>query len=144
MDRFEQFIVPDTLANEKGYANVFGDNGGMTYMGVTTVFYPGWAGWALIKAWIAKHGEPNRGYVFTESDIPGLRGMVINFYRSEFYNHLGGDRLENIDAAKDLFDTCVLNGLPTGIRLSCRALEIDERTHADEEFINKFNEVNTI
>ncbi|CAB4126477.1 Protein of unknown function DUF847 [uncultured Caudovirales phage] len=144
MDRFESLILPDTLTNERGWANVAGDNGKATYMGITIVNYSKWVGWVYINQWISEHGEPAHGHVFTEAEIPGLHAMVVDFYRFTFYGPLGGDKLTNTEAAKELFDTAVLNGIGTAIKLSCRAMGIDERTKADDVFINAFNKANAI
>lgn len=41
-------------AKEGGYANVLGDKGGETYMGISRVYWPSWPGWPVIDDWRAE------------------------------------------------------------------------------------------
>lgn len=40
-----------TMQHEGEYANVVGDKGGETYMGISRVYWPSWAGWPVIDDW---------------------------------------------------------------------------------------------
>ena len=43
-----------TMQHEGGYANVQGDKGGETYMGISRVYWPSWPGWPVIDDWRAE------------------------------------------------------------------------------------------
>ena len=91
MADFEPVYVA-TINNEGGYTltNDKDDAGGMTYAGISRVFNPSWEGWALID-----RGE----------EVP--TDMVRAFYRSEFWNPLNADLIQNQQVAKSMYDFAV-------------------------------------
>lgn len=88
--------------SEGGWANVKGDKGGRTYKGISENDYPNWPGWKLINAWIAIHGEPKRGHIFT--DIPGLDDLVKDFFKDYFWDMMKGDNIENQPFSNYFYD----------------------------------------
>lgn len=98
----------EAMKNEGGYANVKGDDGGMTYKGIAYKFWPNWVGWPKIKAWIAQHGEPKRGHIFT--DIEGLDTDVYNFYEINFWGQMNGYNINSQEVATFLYDWFIHSG----------------------------------
>lgn len=81
-----------TLSNEGGYKliDVAGDRGGMTYAGIARKFHPSWVGWLSIDA----------------GKVPATE-LVREFYRREFWDKLGADRIEPQRVAETIYDFAV-------------------------------------
>lgn len=72
-----------TLDNYEGfYSEDSRDPGGETYRGISRVYFPDWWGWQIIDA------EED---LENESIKRELNGLVLNFYRMQFWNRFNGD-----------------------------------------------------
>ena len=105
-ERFYQ-IIEKTLLFEcgkgNGYANVKGDNGGITFMGVTRKAHPN------IKVWESLdklNACKRKTYKPTEEE----RDEIINVYKTNYYLRNNLDKLNNDDLALNVFDMCVNAG----------------------------------
>ena len=99
-----------TAENEGGYANIPGDHGGETYMGIARNFFPKWSGWAVVD----KH-KPLKSNQFIH-DVE-LNALVEQFYKDNFWNPIKGDLIEDQDLANQAFDMAVNAGVGTAINL---------------------------
>lgn len=92
-----------TMQHEKGYSHDPDDPGGMTYMGISRVWYPGWPGWMIIDSMLSVSDHP----VFGHNEE--LQDLVRRFYLEEFWYRLHCDWLAGIsvDVALEVFDTAV-------------------------------------
>lgn len=97
-----------TKRSEGGYANVEGDNGQLTYAGITKKNFPGWAGWATVLSKPRKHNE----------HIPELSESVKAFYKKEFWDKIQGDTIANQDLANDMFDMAVNASTKAAIKIA--------------------------
>jgi len=88
---------PYILKNEGGYANVPGDKGGRTYRGISEVFYPKWAGWAIIDTY-----EPLKWNQIIDDD--NLNALVDEFYKSEQWDKFMGDKITSQPVATYFYD----------------------------------------
>lgn len=107
-----QVAEPYILLNEGGYATLDGD----TYEGIARNYYPKWDGWSIIDA--AKplsHGEliPN----------PNLSSLVDAFYKTNFWNGIMGDSIENQGVATYLYDFYV-NAMHNAVKCVQRVLGV--------------------
>lgn len=94
---FTQTMV---IEGEKQLTKIARDPGGMTYSGISRVYWPHWEGWKVIDAWLSKRAAP----------IPdALDGMVSDFYRVNFWGRIQGDALATLSPklAYEVFDTAV-------------------------------------
>lgn len=98
--------------NEGGYANVDGDKGGETYMGISRVYNPGWKGWSIVDAYKAKYGPIKNNFRIPDSN---LDQMVKDYYRSAYWNKMKGDNILNQAVAENFFDMFVNSGSATKI-----------------------------
>jgi lysozyme family protein len=118
-----------TMQHEGGYANVVGDKGGETYMGISRVYWPSWPGWPVIDDWRAERVNAlQRDTMLTEH--------VLAFYRAQFWDRLRGDELAelSIPIALEMFDTAVNMGVGRAVRFLQEALNMlnrGGRTYAD-------------
>ncbi|MBF0340222.1 MAG: hypothetical protein HQL95_04585 [Magnetococcales bacterium] len=92
-----------TMGHEGGWCNTPGDRGGETYRGISRVFHPEWSGWSLIDACKNASGIP----VIQGQNLETLNGLVETFYRQEFWDRCGCDRIGDQAIAEELFDSAV-------------------------------------
>ncbi|MFT7224373.1 MAG: lysozyme family protein [Cellvibrionaceae bacterium] len=93
------------IRNEGGYVNhkVAGDRGGQTYAGIARTFHGDWKGWNLIDR--------------DDMDNPELTELVIEFYKSKFWDKVKGDEIQNQRIAATIFDFSVNTGTRTASKL---------------------------
>ncbi|MBF0155454.1 MAG: hypothetical protein HQL64_17100 [Magnetococcales bacterium] len=96
-----------TMDHEGGWCNTPGDHGGETYREISRVYHPKWPGWPLIDRLKNASGVP----VIRGADLESLNGMVETFYRSEFWERCGCDRIGHQGVAEELFDSAVNVGV---------------------------------
>lgn len=87
------------------YSNLASDRGGETYSGISRRAHPRWSGWALIDARRAAPEFPANleGYV-------ALQNMVEPFFKSEYWDKINGDRIQNQPIADETYDQAVNSG----------------------------------
>ena len=141
MANFKEAVV-DTLKAEGGFVNDPADAGGYTYRGITKKNFPNWAGWTKLAAWVATHGQPKTGHIFTEDEIPGLETDCHVFYKQQFWDKVMGDEIHNQEVAADLFDSAVNMGIHQAVVLCQRSLDIPETGKMDSSTLNILNQNN--
>ena len=108
------------LSNEGGYVDNPHDPGGETYMGVARKKWPNWEGWDRIDLYkVNSNAFPE----VLERDA-AIKGYVKDFYRTNFWLKVMGDRLDNQDLATFLFDTAVHLGPPRAVLFLQQALNV--------------------
>ncbi len=114
-----------TLSNEGGFSDNPNDIGGITYCGVSRVFFPDWKGWQYIDA-VKKDGAPDFSLMPAEKKV-ALEIEVQNFYRNEFWKRIQGDRIPYQEVADELFDSAVNTGVGTAVEFLQDALNVLNR-----------------
>ena len=104
---YDRFIKP----GEGYYVNNPADKGGETYGGIARNFFPNWQGWTVVDFY-KKHTNPNPP---TNTKIPGLEGMVEEFFKVQFWDRNRFTEIQNQDLANIIFDWNVNSG-STGIK----------------------------
>ena len=95
-------IFSRVLRHEGYYANLSGDQGGMTYAGIARNFQGSWQGWKIIDQVIAMRGGtdlPNNHYI----NDPLLDQYVRDFYLELWRKSMAGT-IQNQDIAHLYFD----------------------------------------
>ena len=90
------------LGIEGGYVDHPADRGSETYKGVSRRWHPSWPGWRRIDSF---KGKPNWQKQL-DQDL-WLQGQVEQFYRSQFYDRIGGDEIADQALVNELFDIAV-------------------------------------
>jgi len=94
------------IQNEGGYklTNIANDRGGQTYAGIARTRNPQWAGWTII----------DRG------DMGNLQlsQLVRDFYKTSFWDAIGGDEIQKQAIAATIFDFGVNAGPATAAKLA--------------------------
>lgn len=100
-------LFDGVIKHEGYYANVTGDRGGETYMGVARNLHPKWSGWTIIDAYKKIHGEIRRN---TKIDNTELTELVKDFYKYTFYDNCRIGSINNGSIQEIIFDWCVNSG----------------------------------
>lgn len=102
-----------TMVHEGGYANVSGDNGGETYMGIARKFHPNWSGWIIVDMEKRiRNGKLPRNYFIKNSELDNL---VREFYFKKFWQRAWLDHVNDEALQEIIFDFYVNSGA-TAIR----------------------------
>lgn len=121
---FESF--KKVLSAEGLYSDNVNDIGGITYCGISRVFFPDWNGWDYIDAVKNINGAPDFSLMPAEKKV-ALEIEVQNFYRNEFWKRIQGDRIPYQDVADELFDSAVNTGVGTAVEFLQDALNVLNR-----------------
>ena len=108
---------------EGGYSNNPADLGGETYCGISRVFHPTWAGWALIDA---VRPRPKQG-----ERLQGLDTLVARFYEVTFWEPCGGAALPSQALAAEVYEQAVNLSPGAAVQHLQRALNVMNRGGAD-------------
>ena len=92
-----------TDANEGGYCNVPGDDGGETYAGLTRRDNPEPAIWAIIDS----HKPLKWNQVIKD---PVLDGLLNDLFKRKYWDHIQGDAITNQALATYLYDWYINSG----------------------------------
>lgn len=106
MKTFDE-LFDGVIKHEGYYANVKGDRGGETYMGVARNLHPDWKGWEIIYAHKEKVGKIRHNAKIYDKE---LTQMVKDFYRHTFYQAYRIERINNGSLQEIIFDWCVNSG----------------------------------
>jgi lysozyme family protein len=107
MKTFDE-LFDGVIKHEGYYANVTGDKGGETYMGVARNLHPSWDGWQIIDTYKEAFGVLKRN---TKIYNPELTQLVKDFYKQAFYDNYNIERIKNGSLQEIIFDWCVNSGL---------------------------------
>jgi lysozyme family protein len=105
-----------TAQHEGGYSNDPNDRGKMTYAGVARKYHPNWAGWPIVDAVKNKR----RGMFIND---PHLKQLVLDFYKTEFWDKMQGDQIHSQRVAEFIYDLHVNSG-KKGLMIAQEAAEV--------------------
>lgn len=100
-------LFDGVIKHEGYYANVEGDRGGETYMGVARNLHPDWKGWEYIDAYKETYGKIKWNF---KIDVPELTQLVKDFYEKTFYEKFKIDGVLDGSLQEIIFDWCVNSG----------------------------------
>jgi lysozyme family protein len=100
-------LFDGVIKHEGYYANVEGDKGGETYMGVARNLNPNWKGWAIIDAYKQEHGKIKWNMKIEDDKLAQL---VKDFYKKTFYDGFRIDAILHGSLQEIIFDWCVNSG----------------------------------
>ncbi|MCI5141826.1 MAG: hypothetical protein D3909_08900 [Candidatus Electrothrix sp. ATG1] len=111
-----------TINAEGGYVHDPDDPGGETYKGVARSRNPGWSGWSNIDRLKKKKNFPKN--LDADSD---LQEKVKALYKSNYWDKVKGDEINDQDIAESIYDFAV----NAGPRTSAKLAQIAVQTVAD-------------
>ena len=108
-----------TMEKEGGFSDNPRDAGGLTYMGISRIYWPGWPGWHIID----RRKKDNMPLNASRS---GLFDMVESFYKINFWVRIQGDKVASVSpgVAYELFDTAVNLDVPDAVKFLQTALNM--------------------
>lgn len=106
MKQFD-YIFAKVIEHEGYYANVEGDRGGETYMGIARNIHSDWEGWRVIDQYKEVYGELKRN-----ERIPGItiQTLVEKFYYEDYWLNNGINLINDFNLKYIIFDWCVNSG----------------------------------
>lgn len=113
-----------TMGHEGGYANNPLDTGGETYKGIARKHNPNWKGWIIIDQ--IKHNYGNTASLinkYAALDI-SLQNLVKSLYKSNYWDTVNLDKVNNQDIANTIFDVSVNMGYSVAARFLQEALNL--------------------
>lgn len=122
----------ETLLFEGGYANIQGDSGGETFIGVSRNNFKKWKGWVIIDKI-----KDNFGGVISKEFKEALKrsesllNEVKTFYKEKFWNKLLLDQINSVKITSEIFDTAINCGIRIAVRCLQNALNILNRNESD-------------
>lgn len=114
-------LINLVLSHEGFYANVAGDNGGETYMGISRKAFPRWSGWQIVdKSKPLKYNQHIK-----DND---LDNMVRRLYFNNFYEPLHIDEIQSMEISAHLLDHSVNAGIKPGVKLLQKAINASSKS----------------
>ncbi len=121
----------DSLMVDEGQklTNDAGDNGGLSFCGISSKNYPNLELWAALKSFGVKVGEA----------CPQAMPMVRQFYQANYWQPLKGDMIDDQDYANKLGSMMVNMGSVTAIKLAQEGLNVPLTGKVDEVTLTAIN-----
>lgn len=135
-----------TSVTEGKWCNVEGDTGGETWKGIARNSHPSFAGWVSIdfhKKEIKFPAKPLKADIDKlnaklSADVT-LEKQVQEFYKARFWDKVRGDELKMQTVADSIYDSAVNMGPNRAIKLSQKALKVEETGVIDDTMLKKLN-----
>ncbi|HEY5593156.1 MAG TPA: glycosyl hydrolase 108 family protein [Paludibacter sp.] len=126
--------IARVLLTEGGYANDPDDSGGETYRGISRVNWPKWSGWATVDKMKAQPNFPRNLKGNVTLDI-----YVTLFYKTNFWDPIGGDQINDQAIADLIVDSAVNEGIKPAIRRAQLIVGLPATGVIDHLLIEKLN-----
>jgi lysozyme family protein len=97
-----QTALTGLLAREGGWNHHPHDQGGETYAGISRHHHPDWPGWRFIDA-----SREHPAFPDLLTDLTCLKQQVTNWYRTYYWDRIGGGRIASQRVANRLLDLAV-------------------------------------
>lgn len=112
-----QIAYNRSMQKEGGWSNKRSDPGGETYRGITTKYFPNWAGWRIIRE---TRSRPDFQKILDANQE--LQKLVAEFYFNEFWNKLRAGEIQSQAIANELFDASINLGIPPAVKILQQAI----------------------
>lgn len=109
-----------TLNAEGGYVHDPSDLGGETYKGVARSRNSKWAGWQIVDAHKGRGRFPD-----SLDNDEQLQELVKELYRTQYWDRVCGDDIQDQDIAESVFDFAVNAGPRTSMKLTQLAVDAE-------------------
>ena len=118
------------MQHEGGYANNPKDRGGETYKGVSRKNFPLWAGWSIVDRVKMMNPKPGSIDNLLQSQTD-LQNMVLSFYKTNFWDALNLDAINDQAIAVEMYDTGVNMGTGVAALFLQRSLNVSNKNGND-------------
>ena len=129
-----KIAIDPILQTEGGWVNNPNDNGGETYRGISRKFWPSWGGWRLID----QH-RLNPDFPKTLARDAYLQDLVVGFYKTNFWDKIGGDGINDQSIADLLVDSAVNEGISPAVKRAQGIVGLPQTGHITDELVEKLN-----
>lgn len=129
-----KIAINKILMSEGGYVDDPSDSGGETYKGISRINWPTWAGWRSVDA---LKDEPTFPKNLKKDTY--LQDSVLNFYRTNFWNKVGGDFMDSQSIADLLIDSAINEGITPAIKRAQGIVGLPQTGKVTDELVQKLN-----
>ena len=136
MAKFE-IAYKRTQRFEGGYVNDLKDAGGETYNGISRRANPTWAGWRVVDEQKKLPNFPKN--LNARKSI--LDDLEFSLYKTNYWDPVWGDLIQNQHVANDMYDTAVNMGTGRSIRLSEEQFKMKETGRMSADLLTKLNSI---
>lgn len=126
--------IKRVLQTEGGYVSDPDDAGGETYKGIARNFWPKWMGWVFIDPAKRLNGFP----ASLEKIVP-LQEFVIQFYKQNFWDKIGGDFIASQTIANNLVDSAVNEGIKPAVKRAQSIVGLAQTGIIDANLVTRLN-----
>lgn len=126
----EGYILSKTV----GYVCDKDDSGGETIGGVAFNFWPQWAGWPIVHAAKKLPGFPKS----LVSNMV-LYGLLLDFYKKNFWDKIGGDFIASQTIGNNLVDSAVNEGIKPAVKRAQGIVLLSQTGIITPELVTKLN-----
>lgn len=126
-----------TLKHEGGYVFDKDDPGGETYKGVARNANPNWRGWVIIDKF-----RNDVNFPLCLNDNINLYDEIISLYKSNYWDVIKGDLIENQEIANKAFDIAINMGPITASKLLQMTLDVVVDGKIGDNTLKALNETN--
>lgn len=119
--------------DEGGFANLPGDHGRETYVGIARAFWPQWPGWKIVDS---LRSYPDFPRVLAHN--AQLQSLVDEFYYQNFWLKIGGDRIAP-DIAQAIMSDTINAGIPGGIRCAEQLVGLPPTGKISQNLVTRLN-----
>jgi len=126
----EGYILSKTV----GYVCDKDDLGGETIGGIASKFWPEWVGWPIVHA--AKK-LPN----FPRNLVGNMQlyGLLLDFYKKNFWDEIGGDFIASQTICNNLVDSAVNEGIKPAVKRAQGIVLLAQTGIITTELVTKLN-----
>jgi lysozyme family protein len=126
--------IAKVLVTEGGYVNDPDDAGGETYKGIARNFWKNWAGWTIID-----HAKGHDDFPHCLNSISLVLDAVISFYKTNFWDKVGGDMIASQTIADMLVDSAVNEGIKPAVKRAQVIVRLPQSGVIDAELVKRLN-----
>jgi lysozyme family protein len=117
-----------------GFVNHKNDRGKETLCGISRRWWSSWEGWKIVDEHKTKPNFP-RNLAKNEQ----LICLIMEFYKENFYNKIGGEYINNDEIVKMLLDTAILEGFVPAIKRAQSIVGVPTTGRISNELLTKLN-----
>jgi len=126
-----------TFLHEGGYVFDPDDPGGETFKGVARKSNPNWIGWNYLDEM-----KSNSDFPECLNDNRRLHDAIVDLYKSNYWDRVKGDSIENQLIANKVFDIAINMGPGTAAKLLQLTLDVTIDGRIGNQTLNALNAAN--
>lgn len=135
LDSIKEVLADEGFrANSMGYVNDKDDRGGETIAGIARNFWKNWQGWKIVDAAKTQPNFPNN---LIGNKV--LYDQIITFYKINFWDKVGGDKIADSSISHLLVDSAINEGIVPAVKRAQEIVNLPQTGIFSDELATKLN-----